>query len=256
MPSHKHSYTKSVSTSESYTGNRGKTVLIHAIELFFYMKTPEFRKYHPSFLTPSAEEFLDYIQSRYRKFIATSVTKHRPLRRQHDTASKSAAQLLKQFLGFIHPDAAASSFKSLLSCLFIVVESLCLYFYIKSYVSPSTDVCECGGVSEYTAPLLWLLEQKMPSCIEYKHDIFSKLQTFVMKIGRIEPCITTATSKSMLELQGNHFIHTFQKQVTPEFYKLYFVAPLSFLFSKNGVTCGRELYVDILAHAVSVVAEA
>jgi hypothetical protein len=220
------------------------------------MKTPEFRKFHPAFLTPSAMEFLDYIQSRYRKFIAIPSSKHRPFRAgSPESASKPAVHLLKQFLGFIHPDAASSSFKSLLGCLYIVMESLSLYFYIKSYFSSAlaeSDSETSHTLSEYTAPLHWLVEHKMPICMEYRSELVSKLQTFITKIGSIEPNIVITSGKAMLEIQGQSFIHTFQKQVTTDVYNRYFVVPLSFIFSKNGVIYSRELCKDILIQAVSV----
>jgi hypothetical protein len=247
MPVTKHTYTKSVGSTESYAGNRGKTVLIHAIELFFYMKTPEFRKFHPAFLTPSAMEFLDYIQSRYRKFIAIPSSKHRPFRAGSPSASKPAVQLLRQFIGFIHPDAASRSFKSLLGCLYIVMESLSLYFYIKSYFSAAA--ASDSEISEYTAPLHWLIEHKMPICMEYRSELVSKLQTFITKIGTIEP---STSWKGMLEIQAQSFIHTFQKQITTDIYNRYFIVPLSFIFTKNGVLYSRELCKDSLIQVVSV----
>ena len=92
--------------------------------------------------------------------------------------------------------------------------------------------------------------------MEYKHELFSKLQTFVMKLDRIDPPSTVVaaatSSKSMLDIQGQYFIHMFQKQVSLEFYKLHFITPLVFIFRKNGVACSRELCMDAISYAVSV----
>ena len=265
MPSpSKHSYTKSATTSESYAGNRGKTALLHAIELLFYIKSAEFKKFHPSFITPSAEEFLDYIQSRHRKYMVLPTLRHRPLHTAA-TAIPKPPVLFKQFIAFIHAPAAASSFQSLIGCLFIITESLALYATVKSALSSPTanwqsTFCSTAFFDEFTAPVFWLLEHKMSSCFSYRHDILGKLTQFINKkcdslLGAMPSAVTvTATSaaspiaasqdakSNMLESLGLQFTHAFQTVLSAEtYYIMYYMIPLSFLFgSRGGVSCCRD----------------
>lgn len=257
MPSpSKHSYTKSVTTSESYAGNRGKTALIHAIELLFLIKSVEFRKFHPSFITPSAEEFLDYIQSRYRKYVVIPTMRHRPL---HTSPSPKPPVLFKQFLGFIHGPTAASSFHSLLGCLYIVVESLSLYGTIKSTLEGEdwrSDFCSTIFIDEFTAPVYWLLENKMSSCFSYRAEILAKItQPLIKKSTAILEAIvpppaaaSTSTAKSsMLETLGQQYVHAFQTIMGDEVYKLHFVTPLSFIFaSRGGVPACKDFCESVI----------
>ena len=258
MPSPpKHSYTKSVTTSESYAGNRGKTALIHAIELLFFIKSVEFRKFHPSFITPSAEEFLDYIQSRHRKYIVVPTMRHRPL---HTVPSPKPPVLFKQFLGFIHSPAIASSFQSLIGSLYIVVESLSLYGTIKlALASPSSlewrsAFCSTTFMDEFTAPVYWLLEHKMSSCFSYRVEILEKItHPLVKKTAAILEAIPapapapTAGKSSMLEALGQQYVHAFQTVMNFEVYKLQFVTPLSFLFaSRGGVPACKDFCESVI----------
>jgi hypothetical protein len=267
MPSpSKHSYTKSATTSESYAGNRGKTALLHAIELLFYIKSAEFKKFHPSFITPSAEEFLDYIQSRHRKYIILPTLRHRPLY-SAATAIPKPPVLFKQFIAFIHAPAAASSFQSIIGCLYIVVESLSLYGTIKSALSLSAPTdwratfCSASFLDEFTAPVYWLLEHKMSSCFSYRSEILAKItQPLIKKSAAILDAISitsfsagagtgtgtgtgagSATNpNSMLEVLGQQYVHAFQKVMSDELYKIQFVAPISFLFARGGVPSCKE----------------
>ena len=255
MPSpSKHSYTKSVTTSESYAGNRGKTALIHAIELLFFIKSAEFRKFHPSFITPSAEEFLDYIQSRYRKYVVIPTMRHRPL---HTSPSPKSPVLFKQFLGFVHGPAAASSFHSLLGSLYIVVESLSLYFTIKSTLEGEdwrSEFCSTKFIDEFTAPVYWLLEHKMSSCFSYRAEILSKItQPLIKKSAAILesiaplPAAAATTKSSMLEALGQQYVHAFQTVMGDEVYKLQFVTPLSFIFaSRGGVPACKDFCESVI----------
>jgi hypothetical protein len=274
MPSpSKHSYTKSAMTSESYAGNRGKTALLHAIELLFYIKSTEFKKFHPSFLTPSAEEFLDYIQSRYRKHFIQITLRHRRPLYTAATASPKPPVLFKQFIAFIHAPAAASSFQSLIGCLYIINESLALYTTIKSALSlsslssPSANwqgtFCSNAFFDEFTAPVFWLLEHKMPSCFSYRHDLLVKMTQAISKkcdallsampsatgtgtgtgTGTAASTVANQDAKSnMLETLGLQFTHAFQTVMSTEpYYTMYFTTPLSFLFgSRGGVVCCRD----------------
>lgn len=248
MPSPKHSYTKSVATSESYAGNRGKTALIHAIELLFFIKSPEFRKFHPSFITPSAEEFLDYIQSRHRKNVVLPTMRHRPL---HTSPTPKPPVLFKQFLGFIHGPAASSSFQSLIGSLYIVVESLSLYGTIKSTLEGGDwrgEFCSTKFMDEFTAPLYWLLEHKMSSCFSYRADIVAKItQPLIKKSPAILESIPASTSSSMLEVLGQQYVHAFQNVMSDEIYKLQFATPLSFLFaSRGGVPACKDFCESVI----------
>jgi hypothetical protein len=257
MPSPpKHSYTKSVTTSESYAGNRGKTALIHAIELLFFIKSAEFRKFHPSFITPSAEEFLDYIYSRYRKYVVIPTMRHRPL---HTSPTPKPPVLFKQFLGFIHGPAAASSFQSLIGALYIVVESLSLYGAIKSTLEGGdwrSEFCSTKFMDEFTAPVYWLLEHKMSSCFSYRADILAKITLpLIKKSGAILEAIpapapaatAAATSSSMLEVLGQQYVHAFQKVMSDDIYKVQFVTPISFLFaSRGGVPACKDFCESVI----------
>lgn len=251
MPSpSKHSYTKSVSTSESYAGNRGKTALIHAIELLFFIKSSEFRKFHPSFITPTAMEFLDYIQSRYRKYMVIPSMRHRPL---HTAPIPKPPILFKQFIGFIHAPAISSSFQSLVGCLYIVMEGLSLYGTIKSVLSNNIDIwrtefCSPTFLDEFNAPLFWLLENKMPSCFGYRNEICTKLTQALAKqrdpiLDLISSC---AAPTHMLETLGQQYVHSFQTVFTDDIYKFQFVAPLSFLFGAHGVVCCKDFCETVI----------
>lgn len=263
MPSPpKHSYTKSVTTSESYAGNRGKTALIHAIELLFYIKSAEFRKFHPSFITPSAEEFLDYIQSRYRKYVVIPTMRRRPFQL---SPSPKPPVLFKQFIGFIHAPAVTSSFQSLIGSLYIVIESLSLYGTIKLALGGDdcewrSTFCSTTFMDEFTAPVYWLLEHKMSSCFSYRSDILIKItQPLVKKSAAILDAISatyvSTSTPSMLEALGQQYVHAFQTVISTEVYKFQFVTPLSFLFaSRSGVPACKDFceyvikkYSDLIA---------
>lgn len=264
MPSpSKHSYTKSATTSESYAGNRGKTALLHAIELLFYIKSTEFKKFHPSFITPSAEEFLDYIQSRYRKHIVLTISRHRPLHTAA-TAIPKPPVLFKQFIAFIHAPAAASSFQSLFGCLFIITESLALYATVKSALSSpaanwQSTFCSTAFFDEFTAPVYWLLEYKMSSCFSYRQDILAKLTQFINKkcdsllsalpsAAAAPPAANQESKAIMLETLGLQFTHAFQTVMSAEtYYTMYFTTPLSFLFgSRGGVPCCKDFCETVI----------
>jgi hypothetical protein len=247
----KYTYTKSTATSESYAGNRGKLVLLHAIELLFFIKSAEFRKFHPSFITPSAEEFLDYIQSRYRKYIAIPSMRHRPL---HITPTPKPPILFKQFLVYIQPSAAKSSIQSVIGCLYIVVESLSLYFLIKSLATGDSWRDEYGSSTffeHFNAPIYWLLEHKMSSCFTYRQDILTKITNFLSKktsalLSEIPSTSTNPTKQSMLETLSQQYISAFQTVFTDDMYTMYFVAPFSFLFGTHGVPSCKEFCEEIV----------
>jgi hypothetical protein len=264
MPSpSKHSYTKSATTSESYAGNRGKTALLHAIELLFYIKSTEFKKFHPSFITPSAEEFLDYIQSRHRKYMVLPTLRHRPLHTAA-TAIPKPPVLFKQFIAFIHAPAAASSFQSLIGCLYIITESLALYVTVKSAVSSPTvnwqsTFCSIAFFDEFTAPVYWLLENKMSLCFSYRKELLAKLTQFINKkydsLLSAMPSAPVSTPVSdqdiksnMLETLGLQFTHAFQTVMSADpYYTMYFTTPLSFLFgSRGGVVCCRDFCETVI----------
>lgn len=245
MPSQpKYTITKSVATPESYASNRGKLILLHAIELLFFIKSAEFRKYHPSFITPSAEEFLDYVQSRYRKYIVIPSMRHRPL---HVSPSPKPPVLFKQFLVYIHSSAAKSSIQSVIGCLYIVVESLSLYFLIKSMASGESWRDEFGSTQffeQFNAPVYWLLEHKMSSCFGYRQDILAKLNSVLSKkasaiMAAIPPTLSS-DNKSMLEVLSQQYISAFQTIITDDVYTMQFVAPLSFVFGTHGVPSCKE----------------
>lgn len=64
MPSVK----KSETSVRKYGGRRDSLELIYAIEFLFEIKGIEFRKRHPEFITPSAQEFLEYTKcEKYKK---------------------------------------------------------------------------------------------------------------------------------------------------------------------------------------------
>jgi hypothetical protein len=249
----KYTYTKSTVSHESYAGNRGKLALVHAIELLFFIKSAEFRKFHPSFIPPSAEEFLDYIQSRYRKYIAIPSMRHRPL---HILPSPKPPILFKQFLVFIQPSAAKSSIQSVIGCLYIVVESLSLYFLIKSLAAGNSWREEYGSTTffeQFNAPIYWLLEHKMSSCFVYRQDILTKIINFLSKkssvlLSEIPPTSTTigTINQSMLEVLSQQYISAFQTVFTDDVYNMYFVAPFSFLFGAHGVPSCKEFCEEIV----------
>lgn len=253
MPSSSSTYrhTKSATTSESYTGNRGKLALLHAIELLFFIKSAEFRKFHPTFITPSPEEFLDYIQSRYRKYIAIPSMRHRPL---HITSNPKPPILFKQFLVYIQPSTAKSSIQSVIGCLYIVVESLSLYFLIKSLAAGDSWRDEFGSSTffeQFNAPVYWLLENKMSSCFVYRQDILNKINNFLSKKSSVLlseiPFVTNNTTKqSTLELVSQQYISAFQTIFSSDFYNMYFVAPFSFLFGVNGVPACKDVCEEIV----------
>ena len=233
---------------ETYPSQRGKTALIHAIELLFYIKSSEFRKYHPSYPTPSAEEFLDYIQSRYRKYMVIPSLKHRPL---HTYGTMKSPVLFKQFLAYIHPSAVASSFQSVLGCLFIIVESLSLYFLIKSsLVSSSFTEIPTVSYEEYQAPIYWLLEHKLTSCFSYRTEIYTKI---IHLVSKYVPLIysqlvipTTATKTQLLEAIGLQYLQIFQSCIPLDTYKMNFAMPLTVLFGNHGVSTCKDVCDEII----------
>lgn len=252
MPSGpKHTYTKSATTSESYAGNRGKTALIHAIELLFFIKSAEFRKFHPSFITPSAEEFLDYIQLRYRKYIVTPSLRHRPL---HTVATPKPPVLFKQFLAYVHSSSVSSSIQSVIGCLYIVVESLSLYFVVKSAMITDwrDNFCSASFLDEFTAPVYWLLEHKLPVLFTHRVDILAKITQVLSKkapalLATIPRAPTSTTTKqSMFEVLSSQYVSAFQTVITDEMYRVHFVTPLVFFFGSHGVPSCRELCEGIL----------
>jgi hypothetical protein len=259
MASHKQC-TKSVATHASYAGNRGKTALLHAIELLFFIKSAEFRKFHPSFLTPAPEEFLDFIHSRYRKHVAIPAMRHRPF---HVAAPPKAPVLFKQFLAFMHPSAARGSVQSLFGCLFIVLEALSLYGVIKSaatmgHVAWRHTFCSATFLDEFVAPLYWLLEHKMPACFAYRQDIVSKMvYGLTKKASSLLAALPTATTlatpapATMLESLGPQYIRAFQTvMMADEAYTVYFVAPLVVLFGmRGGVSACRDVCLSIAGAA-------
>jgi hypothetical protein len=255
MPSPKHTHTKSAATSESYAGNRGKTALIHAIELLFFIKSGEFRKFHPSFITPSAEEFLDYIQSRYRKYVVTPSLRHRPL---HTTPIPKPPLLFKQFLAFIHPTTVSRSIQSLIGCLYIVTESLSLYFVVKSAMTSNwrDNFCSSAFFEEFTAPVYWLLEHKLPLFFPYRADIITKITQILSKkapaISAAIPSSSTESKQSLFEALSSQYIAAFQTVLNDEMYRVHFVTPLVFLFGTHGVPSCRDLCEGILKKYVEV----
>lgn len=251
MPSPpKHTYTKSAATSESYAGNRGKTALIHAIELLFFIKSAEFRKFHPSFITPSAEEFLDYIQSRYRKYVVTPSLRHRPL---HTVAIPKPPVLFKQFLAFIHMSSVSSSIQSLIGCLYIVVESLSLYIVVKSAMTSDwrTGFCSATFLEEFTAPVYWLLEHKLPMLFTHRVDILTKITNVLIKkapalLAAIPRTPSSESKESVFEALSSQYVSAFQTVLTDEMYRVHFVTPLVFFLGTHGVPSCRDLCQGIL----------
>jgi hypothetical protein len=179
------------------------------------------------------------------------------------TAAPKPPVLFKQFIAFIHAPAAASSFHSLIGCLYIINESLALYTTIKSALSTAFanwqgTFCSTAFFDEFTAPVFWLLEHKMPSCFSYRNEILSKMtQAISKKCDALLSAMPTAsvtttvlqdTKSTMLETLGLQFTHAFQTVMSTEpFYTMYFVTPLSFLFgSRGGVLCCRDFCETII----------
>jgi hypothetical protein len=262
MPSSsKHTYTKSAATSETCAGNRGKTALIHAIELLFFVKSAEFRKYHPSFITPCAEEFLDYIQLRYRKHVVLPTRRHRPLSSSSSSSPSPPSVLFKQFIGFIHAPAAKSSIQSLIGCLHIIIESLSLYGIVKLGLSASpvewvgwrSAFCSASFMDEFTAPIFWLLEHKMPTCFVYRHELITKLtHPLVKNAGAILDAMPSRP-EFMLEVMCQQYIHAFQTIMSNnELYRIQFVSPIIFLFgSRGGVPCCKEFCESVIKNILN-----
>jgi cellobiose-specific phosphotransferase system component IIC len=181
--------------------------------------------------------------------------RHRPF---HTSAIPKPPLLYKQFLAFVHPSTVSSSFQSVIGCLYVVVESLGLYFVVKSAMTSNwrDEFCSTTFLEGFNAPIYWLLEHKLPAYFAHREEILSKMTHVLVKkapaiAAAIYPTISD-TKLSMFEVLSSQYVSAFQTVLTDEIYNVHFVMPLVFFFGAHGVSRCRDVCEGILKKYVEV----
>lgn len=211
----------------AYSGNRGKQIVAQAIEFLFFIKSSEFRKFHPTFITPTPVEFFEHAKythdtyPRIRRRSASVTTKHHTL--------------LDHFLSFILPGLP----NKLLRHYAIVVYSLASFFMFRDVVDVSDDDTDDADatsafVTSFHTPVTWFVHAITPSVSKSMPERFVTYVEHVIA-PKLHASQFIKHSSEMFETIGRDVVHKVADIMSDDVFRhVYFVIPVSYTLASHG----------------------
>jgi hypothetical protein len=212
----------------AYSGNRGKQIVAQAIEFLFFIKSSEFRKFHPTFITPTPVEFFEHAKythdtyprvRRYQTRTVSAITKH-------------PHTLLDHFLSFILPGLP----NKLLRHYAIVVYALASFFMFREVVDVRDDASAAATafVASFHTPVTWFVHAITPSVSKSMPERFFTYVEHAIAPKLHASSFTTHNSE-MFETIGRDVVHKVAHIMSDDVIRhMYFVIPVSYTLASHG----------------------
>jgi hypothetical protein len=251
MPSLKTSPTRHI----AYGGNRGKETLLNALDFLFFIKSAEFRKYHPTFITPSAIEFLEYAK---HIFETLPKKKKKHFRKLPTLRIKSSNALFGQFLSFLAPAPSGTTCRTVVRIYTIVMHALSSFLCVKAFMNTSFQktatetldkiLAEPALADSLVAPLQWFIHNITPGLEGNTAMIHKRAEGFITDIVR-----TKLGRTAILDIECDHVLETLGSRITEGVQKLlgeqatydwYIVLPITYSLGTTGCEGYMETCVE------------